>query len=383
MSDNISGTTIAADEVVDPTLGTAKVQYVKLMDGALDGTTKAGVGANGLKVDASGAAVPVTDNGGSLTVDNAGTFAVRLTDGAGNALTSAARGAERALSVQVVDGSGAQVTSFGGGGSTTSNFSSAFPASGTAVGAKDSTGANMVPLNLDASGNLKVNVAAGGASGGTSSSFAAAFPGSGTAIGAKNGSNMVSVAADASGNLQVNLQTAIPGGTNVIGSVKTTDGTNTAAVKAASTAPLAADPALVVAISPNSINPNGQKTMSSSAPIVIASDQSAVPVSNAVLTKFGAGEYETVAASQTAQALGATGAIGDYISGILVVPASTSPGSVTLLDGSTSITVFAGGASSLSNLVPFFIPLGMISVSGAWKITTGAGVSCIGIGDFT
>lgn len=106
-------------------------------------------------------------------------------------------------------------------------------------------------------------------------------------------------------------------------------------------------------------------------------------VTNTVLTKFGAGEYETVAASQTAQALGATGGTGDYISGILVIPATTSPGNVLLLDNATSITVFTGGASSVSNLVPFFIPLGMISVSGAWKITTGANVSCIGIGDFT
>jgi hypothetical protein len=95
------------------------------------------------------------------------------------------------------------------------------------------------------------------------------------------------------------------------------------------------------------------------------------------------GEYETVAASQTAQALGATGATGDYISGILVVPATTSPGNVLLLDNAISITVFTGGASSVSNLVPFLIPLGMYSVSGAWKITTGSNVSCVGIGNFT
>jgi hypothetical protein len=108
-----------------------------------------------------------------------------------------------------------------------------------------------------------------------------------------------------------------------------------------------------------------------------------VTATNTHLSNFGAGEYETVAASQTAQVLGATGAAGDYISGILVVPATTSPGNVLLLDNATSITVFAGGASSVSNLVPFFIPLGMISVSGAWKITTGSNVSCIGIGNFT
>lgn len=94
-------------------------------------------------------------------------------------------------------------------------------------------------------------------------------------------------------------------------------------------------------------------------------------------------EYETVAASQTGQALGATGATGDYIAGVLVIPATTSPGNVLLLDGATSITVFAGGANSVSTLIPFFIPLGVNSVSGAWKLTTGANVSCIGVGNFT
>jgi len=47
------------------------------------------------------------------------------------------------------------------------------------------TSGNVSPLQLDASGNLKVNVIAGGGSGGTSSSFAAAFPSTGTAAGLK------------------------------------------------------------------------------------------------------------------------------------------------------------------------------------------------------
>lgn len=95
------------------------------------------------------------------------------------------------------------------------------------------------------------------------------------------------------------------------------------------------------------------------------------------------GEYETVAAGQTAQVLGATGATGDFLAGLLVVPATTSPGNVLLLDNATSITVFTGGAGSVSNLVPFFIPIGANSVSGAWKVTTGANVSVVGIGNFT
>jgi hypothetical protein len=98
---------------------------------------------------------------------------------------------------------------------------------------------------------------------------------------------------------------------------------------------------------------------------------------------FGAADYETVAASQTAQVLGTTGAVGDYLKFLLVVPATTSPGAVTILDNAISVTVFAGGESSVSNLVPFAIPIEALSVSGAWKVTTGANVSVVAVGNFT
>ncbi len=68
-----------------------------------------------------------------------GTWSTRLQDGSGNAVTSAARGSERALTVQLVDGSGTQITSFGGSGGTASNFGSATPATGTAAGFSDGT----------------------------------------------------------------------------------------------------------------------------------------------------------------------------------------------------------------------------------------------------
>lgn len=96
------------------------------------------------------------------------------------------------------------------------------------------------------------------------------------------------------------------------------------------------------------------------------------------------GHYETIAASQTDQAMGATGAAGDYLAGIVVVPATTSPGVIQIKDGGGSaITVFTGGATSVASLTPFYIELGLVSLSGAWKITTGANVSAIGIGTFT
>jgi hypothetical protein len=94
-------------------------------------------------------------------------------------------------------------------------------------------------------------------------------------------------------------------------------------------------------------------------------------------------DFETVAASQTDQMLGATGAAGDLLKGVLVVPATTSPGAVSIEDGNTNIVVFAGGASSVADLKPFFVSLGVRSTTGGWEITTGANVSVIAVGDFT
>jgi hypothetical protein len=94
--------------------------------------------------------------------------------------------------------------------------------------------------------------------------------------------------------------------------------------------------------------------------------------------------YETVAASQADQALGATGATGDYLAHVMIVPATTSPGAVSIKDGAGSaITIFTGGADSVGSLVPFSVPINAVSGAGAWSITTGASVSAIGVGTFT
>lgn len=95
-------------------------------------------------------------------------------------------------------------------------------------------------------------------------------------------------------------------------------------------------------------------------------------------------EYETVAAGQTAQVLGATGATGDYLAVLIITPAVAACGVVTLLDNATSIPIFAGGGTTaLPTLAPIIVPFGIKSVSGAWKITTGASVSVVAIGQFT
>lgn len=95
-------------------------------------------------------------------------------------------------------------------------------------------------------------------------------------------------------------------------------------------------------------------------------------------------DYESVAASQTGQVLGSANAtIGDLLFGVLVIPETVSPGNVIMIDNATATTIFVGGGNSVTTLHPFFIPLGYYSVSGAWKITTGANVHVIGVGKFT
>lgn len=90
--------------------------------------------------------------------------------------------------------------------------------------------------------------------------------------------------------------------------------------------------------------------------------------------------YETVAASQTAQVLGLVGNKGDLLERLIIIPATTSPGLVTILDGSTSIPIMVAGTTTIA---PIVVELNMYSVSGAWSVTTGTNVSVIAVGKFT
>lgn len=93
--------------------------------------------------------------------------------------------------------------------------------------------------------------------------------------------------------------------------------------------------------------------------------------------------YEDIAASQTAQVLGTVGAKDDTLSHLIIIPQTTSPGAVTLLDGSGSLVIFPGGASSVTSLIPFTIHCGTRSRNGPWKVTTGANVKVRAVGRFS
>src|SRR5215831_13828206 len=103
-------------------------------------TTISNGNSSPLQLDSS-ANLLVNVKTGAVSATQSGTWSVRTQDGSGNALTSATRGTQQALSVQIVDGSGNQITTFGGSGGTSSNLNSAVPTAATAAGFSD--GSNM------------------------------------------------------------------------------------------------------------------------------------------------------------------------------------------------------------------------------------------------
>lgn len=95
------------------------------------------------------------------------------------------------------------IISGGGSGGTASAFGSAFPAQGTAAGAEylssppTFVSGNMVPLQTDVNGNLKVTGSLG--SNASVGATGSAVPASGTYIGLNNGGNLIGAVGDASG----------------------------------------------------------------------------------------------------------------------------------------------------------------------------------------
>ena len=91
--------------------------------------------------------------------------------------------------------------------------------------------------------------------------------------------------------------------------------------------------------------------------------------------------YETVAASQTAQILGAVGAAGDLLAHLVVVVTTAATAGVSILDDSTSISVFPNNPGG--GVGTYVISLNIKSVNGPWKVTTGAGSAVIAVGRFS
>lgn len=95
----------------------------------------------------------------------------------------------------------------------------------------------------------------------------------------------------------------------------------------------------------------------------------------------GADDYEFVSASDTDEPVFNTA--GSRLYGLLIIPGTTSPGAVSIEDGTgTNRVVFAGGADSVLSLHPFYVPFGPNGIVAAegWEITTGSNVTAFAFG---
>ena len=95
--------------------------------------------------------------------------------------------------------------------------------------------------------------------------------------------------------------------------------------------------------------------------------------------EIGGSDYETVAASQTAQVLGGAGAKGDFLARLVVNVTTAATSTVTLIDNATSIVVVPANTPIGAHVVE----IGARAIQGPWRITTAAGVSVIAVGQFS
>lgn len=89
--------------------------------------------------------------------------------------------------------------------------------------------------------------------------------------------------------------------------------------------------------------------------------------------------YETVAASQTDQVLGVTGAHGDYLDRLVITVATSATGTVSIKDGGGSAIPITAANTPIG---VYTVELGLRSAAGAWKVTTGAGATVVAKGIF-
>lgn len=110
--------------------------------------------------------------------------------------------------------------------------------------------------------------------------------------------------------------------------------------------------------------------------------QGGVDATNDMLQVIGPGEYETVAASQSDQVLGSTGAAGDYLDKLIITVGTAATAAVSIKDGTGSAIPIMPNSPG-GGVGVYVIPLGLKSVDAGWKVTTGAGSTVVATGLFT
>jgi len=98
--------------------------------------------------------------------------------------------------------------------------------------------------------------------------------------------------------------------------------------------------------------------------------------------EIGGHEYETVAAGAAAQVLGTAGASGDFLTRLILTVNTAATAAVSIKDGAdAAIPVFPNSPGG--GVGAYVVEIGLRSRTGAWQITTGAGVTAIAVGQFS
>lgn len=94
-------------------------------------------------------------------------------------------------------------------------------------------------------------------------------------------------------------------------------------------------------------------------------------------------QYEHVAASQSLQVLGGTGAAGDYVHRLVCTVSTAATALVQIKDGATGLLHTVLPNSPGGGIGNYNIELNIVSRVGAWQVTTGAGVEVVAVGVFS
>ena len=228
-------------------------------------------------------------------------------------------------------------------------FSQPFPAVGIAAGALDSTGTNMVPLNLDAAGNLRVSTASG--------------PGGGGNPAAATTGTTVPAYADYLG-------------LNVAGNLRGWTGLNIVGTTYAGQADLSSFGGIVVNI--------GQQVMTASLPVVLASNQSNVTTVLGAALPAGTNAIGTVSITQAlpsgTNAIGTVSALQSGNWSVLNLAGTAAIGTVSITQAIPAGTNAIGTVSVTQALPSGTNALGTVSAlqSGNWSVLNLAGTAAIG-----
>lgn len=96
----------------------------------------------------------------------------------------------------------------------------------------------------------------------------------------------------------------------------------------------------------------------------------------------GGSAYEAVAASQTNQVMGTTGAVGDYLGSLVITVNTAATAAVSIKDGAGSAIPIMPNSPG-GGVGVYTVPIGAVSTAGAWQVTTGAGSTAVAFGKFT